>query len=230
MRNSLLILFLLNFGILLSGCNDVENTAFSETGAVTTSSEELPPVRYKKEVESLGNGLKTEKKIGDFTFSAQFLPYELVVCNELKKDALTKEEVAARIKEINQLQYFTFRIKAENSNIELLKTGINSGGEYNDRVEYCSFKMQKDFNLIDGGDTLDCVLFHYERIYGVAPYGTFSLGFPISKKEAAFRETHKEYNLSNKSIIYDDKVFGNGKIYLTIESKKLNRIPKLKTL
>jgi hypothetical protein len=79
--------------------------------------------------------------------------------------------------------------------------------------------MQKDFKLIDGADTLDCVLYHFERVYGLAPYATMVLGFPLSKTRTS--------DYKNKTIGYMDKLFGAGNVYMTVEEEDLNNMPSL---
>ncbi len=204
-------------------------SVFSTSGTIVQSARNLIPIEYKKEIELPLNGLQVQKTVENFTFSAQYRPYEYIIGTELKKEVITKDELEKGIREINQLQYFTFKINADDAGMELLKVNLKSPGEYNYRVEYCSFQMQNDFQLVDGTDTLNCALYHFERIYGIAPYGTFMLGFPLSKKEEASRKNKQSYLMQDKTLIYDDKVFEMGRIYLKIEAKNLNRLPKLVT-
>ena len=135
---------------------------------------------------------------------------------DIKKDTIKTVELKNKIEEYKGLQYFTFRISTE-SRTELLKKNLTETNDYYGRIQYFSFDMQKDLKLIDGKDTLDCVLFHFERVYGIAPYATFVLGFPNSKQ------------INDKTLFYDEKVFGAGRIYLTIRSKNIKRLPEVIT-
>src|SRR5688500_11611539 len=103
----------------------------------------LNPVNFSLWIENKEHGLHVEKKINDLVFSAFYKPYEYLAIQELQKETLNKNEVDAVIGNLNELQYFTFRIKAENQNTELLKVGINNKDEYYARIEYCSFRMQE---------------------------------------------------------------------------------------
>ncbi|MHB8259768.1 MAG: hypothetical protein ACYDCN_00990 [Bacteroidia bacterium] len=78
--------------------------------------------------------------------------------------------------------------------------------------------MEKDIRMVDGMDTLKCVLFHFERAYDVIPYATFLLAFPKSK-----------FPLAEKTFIYNDRVFNKGFIKITYTPEDLSQIPKLKT-
>lgn len=175
-------------------------------------------------IENENNGMRVEKKIGDFTFSALYKPALYLAIKELKENSINKKNVEQKIEEYKGLQYFTFRIAAENQQQELLKVGITSPEDYYSRIEYFSFNMQKDFKLIDGKDTLPCVLFHFERVYGLAPNATFVLGFPLTKEE---QTDDKKIICPDKTIGFNDQVFGSGNIYMTIKSENLNRIPEI---
>ncbi|MGZ5485735.1 MAG: hypothetical protein ACXWFB_07490, partial [Nitrososphaeraceae archaeon] len=75
-------------------------------------------------------------------------------------------------------------IDIDNFNEELLHYKLDENAEvsFNQRVEYYSFKMQKDINIVIAEkDTVPCVLYHFERSYGVSPKNNFMLGFKLSK-------------------------------------------------
>jgi hypothetical protein len=180
----------------------------------------LPVNEYMNWVENKNNGLSVEKNIGEITFSALYKPYSYLAVMELKNDSLNEKKIKSKIKEYEGLQYFTFKIAANNQQQELLRVNIGSEGDYYSRLEYFSFEMQHDFKLIEGKDTLDCALYHYERVYGLAPYATLVLGFPFAKGEQ-----QKPYQ--NKTISYTDKIFGAGKVNMTFKGENLNRIPAL---
>jgi hypothetical protein len=181
---------------------------------------------YMNWVENERNGLKVQKKIGDMTFSALYKPYEYLAIMELKRNGLTAENLQKKIKEYDGMQYVTYKIAAENQQQELLKVGISNDKEYYARLEYISFEMQKDFKLIDGKDTLDCLLYHFERVYGLAPYATVVLGFPATKDKQSAEKRFK----NDKTIGYTDKLFGTGNVYMTIKEEDLNRLPELSSL
>lgn len=219
--------------IIFYSCSDKKNkkdeyffSAISENVSADKTIT-LAPDEYVKWIENNDNGIKVAKKIGDFTYAALFKPYEYVALTELKKDSINKKNVQQKINECDGLQYFTFRISAENQKEELLKVNLNSEQDYYSRIEYFSFKMQNDLKLIDGKDTLDCALFHFERVFGLAPYATFVLGFPLTREEMKITESGKKNSYKNKTLLFEDRTFGAGNIYMTIKQENLNRIPEL---
>lgn len=214
----LLIVLFLNFGCSNKSADfiNAENTGNNEAAEKKITPEKLSPRAYVAWVEDKNNGLKVEKTIEEFTYTLQYKPLEYVALMELKKDAVGGLELNKKIEEYDGLQYYTFRISTE-SRMELLKKNLKETNEYYGRIQYFSFDMQKDLKLIEGKDTLNCVLFHFERVYGLAPYATFVLGFPLTD------------GINDKTLFYDEQVFGSGKIYLTIQSKNCKKTPSVIT-
>jgi hypothetical protein len=193
--------------------NGVLNALFRsvpETGPLT-------PADYIEWCENEANGLKQTKEIGDFKFSAFMTPVDYLALKELKQDELPDaKKVAAGKKEYEGLTYFSFRIENTKQQDELLKINLSSDNEYYGRLEYFSFKMQQDFKLIAGNDTVACGLYHFERIYGLAPYATFVVGFPATSKNEDLK------------LWYHDNIFNNGIIILNFNKEIVNHLPKLK--
>lgn len=216
---SLILTILLFFFI---SCEKNKGTSVLEKYSNQVSlSEPESPLNTNEYVEWVENNLKSEKKIGDLSFTAVYKPYPYIASIELSKDNITAAELKKKTEEIDGLQYFTFRISSEIESQELLKIGLKDENEYYPRLEYFSFQMQNDITLIDGEAVLFCRLFHFERVYGIAPYATFVLGFPLNDKTSA---------ASNKTLVYDDKIFNVGKINLTIKGSDIERTPELITI
>lgn len=198
------------------------SAAMQRASSSSTPTIQMPVEAYLDWFDNKDHGLRVEKTIGDLTFSALYKPHEYLAAMELKKEKITKQKLNEKMKDYEGLQYFTFRITADNEQQELLKKGIQSDQDYYSRIEYFSFGMQKDFTLVDGSDTLECALYHFERVYGLAPYATMVLGFPLTKQ--AQDGTQKVMN--EKIIGYSDKVFGAGNVYMRIKAEDLNNIPQ----
>jgi hypothetical protein len=182
-----------------------------------------PPTLAKNEyiqfVIDPANGLLVNKQVGNFIFSLLYKPEPFVAISNQASDSLTKENYERELNESKDLQYFTCKIKIIDHNSEFLKYKLSSMAEYEQRVDYFAFRMQQDIKLIEGKDTLDCVLYHYERNYGTAPNAVFSIGFPKSKNDSL---------VYDKTLSYDEKVFGLGKVNITISKENIVRIPEIK--
>lgn len=165
-------------------------------------------------VENPENGLVVEKKMNDLIFSVQYKPlaYEVLL---QEKQVLSETDLKLEMDSISDMQYFTFRIAAANGS-DVQKYRSNGEQDYYARLEYFALQMQNDIVLVEGADTLPCLLYHYERTYGIDPRATFVMGFSDKKKSAY-----------NKTLMFNDRAFGSGPVLLTIESSNLQMIPQL---
>ena len=165
-------------------------------------------------VENPENGLVMNKEMNDLIFSVQYKPlaYEVLL---QEKRTFSDGEMKLEMDSISDMQYYTFRI-ATAGGTDVQRYRAESEQDYYARLEYFALQMQNDLVLIDGSDTLPCLLYHYERTYGIDPRATFVMGFSDKKKSQ-----------ENKTLMYTDRVFGSGPVLLTIESEDLKMIPQL---
>src|SRR5688572_28263835 len=173
--------------------------------------EPLPAKDFISWVESEDNGLLVKKEIGDYRFLLQYKPHEYLVMQNEDKLEFSDSEMRTLKNEIKDMQYYTFRMEAIGTNNDVLKHNIIENDEYYARLEYFAMKMQNDVCLVEKGDTLDCLLFHYERAYGIDPRSTFVLGFPVSSAH------------SDKTFVYNDKTLGCGPVKMTIRQQDIER-------
>jgi hypothetical protein len=177
----------------------------------------LRPNQYVKWLEDESNGLKVKKILGDFEFTLQYKPTEYVIFDQYKSDTLQKGTMDEKRKEYDGLQYYTFQIKANGSQ-EIMKADISNESEYNSRLEYFISPAQDDIMLVENEDTLPCVLYHFERSYGLSPMNNIVLGFEKSKQSST----------ADKLFIYNDQVLGTGPVKLTIQEKNIQNIPSIR--
>lgn len=214
----LIYLLLLSTACKKSAQTNDEKSSFLNTLFNTGQGTEiLSPDDYIEWCEDETNELKKTKEIGDFKFAAFMTPIDYLALKELKKgEAADPEKITAGKKEYGDLTYFSFRIENIKQQDELLKIGLSADNDYYGRLEYYSFKMQQDFKVITGSDTVECGLYHFERVYGLAPYATFVVGFPVKNKNEGMK------------LWYHDKIFNNGIIILDFNKESLTHLPKLK--
>lgn len=211
-------------------CNEADFSAQEDQGVVEVNvagemkNVPLTPSEYVEWVENKQNGMTVTKKLNDIVFNLLYKPdgYEALI--RVKGDSLTNENINSVKNELKGLQYYTLSISTQDNKGELLKHKLETTDEYYRRIEYCSFNMQNDIKLIENGDTLDCKLFHFERVFSVAPEATFVLAFEDNRTAKAAEQGN--YN-SDKILSYTDGIFGMGRINLLISKAHLNNIPKL---
>ncbi len=183
----------------------------------------LEPDGYVNWVEDADNGLSVKKQLNKYTFELQYKPLEYVVLKDNSGKAFTQGEMKKGTNEIGDMQYFTFRISDEKGG-DLLRDDITAVDQFSTRLAYFANGMQKDVKLIENNDTLSCLLFHFERTYGVDPRSTFVLGFPLGKKDGKGGMP----SAADKIFLFDDHQLGAGPVYMTVGADKLNQVPLLK--
>ena len=179
----------------------------------------LHPAEYVEWIENPGNGLRTTKQVDELLFTLQYKPHDYLALKASKKINPTAEEMRKYKNEISDLQYFTLQLGNADSTADGLTTGMNDDSEFYGRIQYFTSAIQNDFKLVDGKDTLPCVLHHFERTYGLTPYTSFVLGFRNSQKN----------EVTDKIFIYEDKILQTGTIKISIDAASLERIPQLIT-
>ncbi|HEY1039938.1 MAG TPA: hypothetical protein VGF30_11060 [Bacteroidia bacterium] len=164
---------------------------------------------YINAVESKENGLLQEKEINGIIYSIQYQPVDYILYNEFKTCDLNVPAIQKRKEELGNLLYFELKIKAKD-NTDVLMKNLDNKDQYYDRLNYCSFDMQDDFSVINGGDTVISSLYHFQNNYGLHSHVSFMLAFDKAKQAT---DVCKMY--------YKDYAFGNGAILFEFDKDKL---------
>lgn len=213
-------------GLCLSACStsfskssDSDKASFFSFGN-SKEKTKLSPNEFIEWVENPEHKLSLTKTIDEFTFNAIYKPISYLA---LIEETDTSEITLANFNKIKDsykgMKYFTFKIRCDKTNDELLKYNLPTVQDYYNRLDYYSFKAQNDFSLFDGKDTIACELYHFERTFGVAPILTFVLGFPM--KEGS------EKKVSDMFLSYNESIFGKGIIRMKFDKNVLENIPEL---
>jgi hypothetical protein len=203
--------------LLVASCTGISGKSRADSKKM--NNKKLSPREYVQWLRDVNNGINKEKTIDDITFSIQYKPYEYITCMEEKKDYLSDSLLKREKEELGDMEYYDITIALTKGQGELLKYNLTSASQYDERVKYFAFGMQHDINLVEDGDTIPCGLYHFERIYDVAPYSKFLLGFMKGKHS----------NPKERTLTFYDKVFNKGLIKFTYTDEDFNNIPKLKT-
>lgn len=177
----------------------------------------LDAISYIHWVENEENELQVSKEIDGFSFTLQYKPAPYIVLMENNGIFPGTTEYQQRLSELGDMQYYTLRIRSDKDH-DLLKAGTRSENEYYSRLEYFTSVMQDDLQLIDGDDTMACVLYHYERNYNLSPQTSFVLGFSNNSE----RDPDDE-----RILILNDQALGIGTIKLSISEDNIQNIPAL---
>ncbi len=191
-------------------------------GLYAFRSDQLTKTEYIAWVNNPDNGLNVKKQIGEYSFSVLYKPADYIIAMENKDIPLSTEQWQKEKDRLKDMQYYTLKIEADNGE-EVLKKGIESDAEYYERLEYFMSMMQEDISLIEKQDTLPCILYHFERNYGAAPFTQMVLAFEKSEEEK--QSTRK---CEDKTIRINDRILGIGSLSMRVSGSDIQQLPKLK--
>ncbi|HEY4798222.1 MAG TPA: hypothetical protein VII99_04010 [Bacteroidia bacterium] len=212
--------------MMFSACSEKENSSTLSKSEVKWEKEaegkELSKAEYKTWIGSQANPMLFKKKIQDIEYSLRYLPSDYLALREAGKDA--KDSLIQQAKKhYSDLIYFEFNISVPDINYEAIKYNLPGGqqkiSEYDRRVSYCSFGIQKDISLVtDKGDSIPCSIVQFERSFDVAPVCTFQL---------AFAQQEMEKVKSEVTYTFHDNLFNKGIIKFSFSKADLTKVPKL---
>lgn len=166
------------------------------------------------------NHLAKSKVISELNYQLSYLPSESMAFLELRTEEYDYEKFKKTAANYKEMTYFNFKIELSGGSGELLKYQLNSPQQYESRVKYISFQMEKDLCLVQGQDTLYPGLYHFERAFEVVPYLTVMFAFDNKKFDK-----EKEF-----TIVYNDKLFEKGLIKFNYQNRQLIDMPNVVAL
>lgn len=138
-------------------------------------SRDLGPQEFIRWVNDAGNGLHVVKESGEYTFNLQYLPAAYMVLQQ--EPALRGTAFQKAVEEAAGMQYYTLTINPTGAGADFIKDGSVSPEELQRKLYYFSYLFQQDIHVEENGETIPCVLYHFERSGDVKTSRTFVLGF-----------------------------------------------------
>ncbi len=182
---------------------------------------QLSSNEYIHWIEDSDNGLKKEKKLDDYQYKVLYKPADYIVFREIINSgakAIDEEQVQKRINELANLYQFNFDVVSADGKTSVLQHNVSNQEEHAARINYFVSHAQQDFILVEGIDTMPCVLYHFEQTFGATPFNTISLGFERKNQKAE----------GDLQLIFTNRLFNTGDIKFAFPKKTINNIPKLK--
>jgi hypothetical protein len=174
----------------------------------------VSPQEYIAYFDDESNGLITQQQVGVLCVKTQYRTEEYETIKSLKNatnSPITQEDLSHK----DSVQFVVVRFETSGADNDVLKIGLQSQPEYDQRIQYLSMAIMNDFKLIDGQDTLGCVTHQWERNFNIANFTNIVLVFKNNY-------THKA-----KTLLYDDQIFGLGKVSLHFKERHIESIPQI---
>lgn len=176
----------------------------------------LSPENYVKWVENEGNGLHRHRSVGNISYDLQYKPLDYI-CLQEKNNLMDTTSLAKRKKELEGLQYYQLRISADKKEADVMKAISSDDKDMYSRISYLQFAFAKQISLTTNGQTLPCVLYHFQQYQGLTPYVDLVFAF-----KADSSASH-----SKRTLFIDDNIFGAGPLYFEFPADVFDQTPQI---
>lgn len=181
------------------------------------SNKQLSPEAYIRWINKNKGLVSCSKEIEGIIFDVQYQPAEFMVLHEFKQhETINPELFRKRLAERKDMERYVINISLATKDYYILKYELKGPSDYSERINYYSFRVDKDLYLIREDDTVSCLIHHFERSYGVTPGITITAGFPAAERE----------RITERTLVLQDRVFNRGRV--NIKLKDLHKIPSIR--
>lgn len=176
---------------------------------------EYAPLEYKTWIESGESGLNKHKNIGELEYAIQYQTKEYLLLINKGPKGIENCDIETELENYTDDHQILFTITNEKG-IAPLRYHLHDEQEYYARIEYMNGEVMKDCYLLSEGDTLNCLFAHMERDFGISP--ELRINFSFEKGEP------------NKDLqfCFNDRIFNNGMIKLSLLAENINDLPDLR--
>ncbi len=183
----------------------------------------LTPTEYVTWIENADNGIRIERTNDRFKYQLQLKPPLYIVIRERTGQLHSLDELAGYAKEFDNLQYFTLKIAQRGEP----SSSAESIQHFDADMNYLSYGFQNDIRLIDGCDTLPCILFHHENTGGLTSYDVFSLAFDSSQYPDKDISTKSSLCPNAKKILINSSEHSELNMELSLDGKNLHELKSI---
>lgn len=160
--------------------------------------------------------VKKTIEVEGYQYELRYLTADCMALKDLSKEELSKRKLKEELKAREGLFYFLLRVTP----VEEKKQKFVE--EESKSISWLSFKSKEDIKVIQGADTLSCVMDLFEPSLGIMPYQSFNIGIlkPENKKE--------ENPDTDITLTFMDRVNSGKQIVFTIKASDFKQIPTYK--
>lgn len=154
-------------------------------------------------VRDRDNGFVQKAEVGGFEVELMYQPPALQAYSHWVADA--SENPEKLVKDFDDVLNFSLRIK-HSSNTPFDELVNDASGE---KLAYLIGSISQQFEIEYGDSSSMCLFHHFERDYGLSPYGVINMAF-------------KRPSTDQLVFVYDDLLFNMGPVRFHVPLKKLD--------
>lgn len=166
-------------------------------------------------VHDASNGLHVTREMGGLQLEVQHRPLDYIIAMENKGQPVSAAEASRRKAELEGMEYYNLSLELISSGEDIARSGTSSATDYQQRFQQLAFDMEHDVQLLQGTDTLPCLLFHYAPNYGVGPKAHFALAF------------ERTASTEDRVLVFNDNIFNSGPIRFRMNYDSMADLPKI---
>ena len=208
MKSMRVLISLMLAAMIVLGCNEI-TTRNSESDFVveplvsfaSTIDDSNDWEDYKLWLKSEESRHYVSKELGGLRYSALLEP---PLYSYLKSEGVNAKKNFDDSQYSNQIR-IEFEIFALKGSGELAKYDVSGRDEYNERVNYYSFKFQDDVYLVLDSDTVACGMAVWEREFNASPR---------IKHQLLFTKPEGKKSIKDIQLVFYDRIFDNGIVKL----------------
>ncbi len=133
--------------------------------------------QYIHWVENPGNGLLTTQRVSNYNIKVQYQPDDYRYLLKSNTSVIDPLRLKENRDEAVGMQFYHLTFSLADPTQDVMKYGVASLDEYQQKIYYFSYRFQYDIELEHNGQKLDCKLFHFEDTMGLSSSRLFLLGF-----------------------------------------------------
>jgi hypothetical protein len=190
------------------GCSDLKNEEAKKAMVLEPKVSYTSSIDNNSDWEDYKSWLKSDesrhfasKELGGLRFSALLEP---PLYSYLKAEGINAKKNFDDSPYLNQIR-IEFELTALQGNGELTKYDVSGQDDYNERVNYYSFKVQNDVFLVLDNDTVPCGMAVWEREFNSAPR---------IKHQLLFTKPEGKKSFNDIQMVFYDRIFDNGIVKL----------------
>lgn len=174
---------------------------------------------YLNYINNPENELISTQEIAQLKIQVQYRPIDYQVLNELDLDLINADTFKTQISLNQGTQFFLLRIGTKDNNSDPLRINLQNEDQYQQRISYLISSVKDDVKLIDGKDTLNCKMHHYERSYHLSNFHNILLLFD--------NPVEQNVEIKDKTIIFNERMLETGILKFKISHNAIQSIPAI---
>ncbi|MDR1680053.1 MAG: hypothetical protein LBR81_09820 [Prevotellaceae bacterium] len=175
--------------------------------------EALQPIDYVRWIENKDNGLKIDMEDSPYLYELQYQPVAYLAIRQTNNPQITPAALKQAIDNRGDYLYFSLKMQKQGERGILSDMDINSVN----KNSYLLSGIQNDMFVLSGGDSLQCVMSHFESANSLIPYDRCVLAFEKPKDEK-----------DDLVFLFRTDVYRRAWLRIPIKRENINKIPQLK--